>query len=74
MNFRELTESQEKLRNEAHTRTLMHTVDTNGWSQLDHSRRWIMARDGSRPEMDDKMNHGQRLIATRYGSLPGMNG
>jgi len=54
MIFRELTELQEQSRNAAHTSTIMHRVEMNGWNQLDHGRRWIAAREGLRPEMDDK--------------------
>jgi hypothetical protein len=54
MTFIELTELQEKLRNAAHTSAIMHTVETNGWTELDHSQKWIAAGDGLRPEMDDR--------------------
>ena len=52
MIFRGLTELQEQSRNAAHTSAIMHKVDSNGWNQLDHSRRWIVDGDGSRPERD----------------------
>jgi hypothetical protein len=52
MTFRELTELQEQSRNAAHMSTLTHRVETNGWNQLDHSRRSIAAGNGSRPGMD----------------------
>ena len=39
MTFRELTELQEKSRNAAHKSAIMHMVEKNGWSQLDHSQR-----------------------------------
>ena len=63
MTFRKLTELQEKSRNAAHKSAIMHMVETNGWNQLDHSRKWIVAGDGSRPEMD----RGQRGIAAGDG-------
>jgi len=53
MTFRELTELQDKLCNAAHTSAIMHRVEMNGWNQLDHSLRWIAAREGLPPEMDD---------------------
>jgi len=62
MTFRELTELQEKSRNAAHKSAIMHKVETNGWNQLDHSR-----RDGLWPEMD----RGRRWIATGYGWMTG---
>jgi hypothetical protein len=68
MTFRGLTELQEQSRNAAHTSAITHKVETNGWNQLDHSRRWIAAGDGSRPEMD----RGQRWM-TRVGSRPEMD-
>jgi len=57
MTFRGLTELQEQSRNAAHTSAIMHMVETNGWNQLDHSRRWVATRriaagDGSRQDMD----------------------
>jgi hypothetical protein len=52
MTFRELTELQEKSRNAAHTSAIMLIEETNGWNELDHSRRWIPSGDGSRPDMD----------------------
>ena len=52
MTFRELTELQEKLRNAAHTGTIMHRIEMNVSNKLNHSRRWIAARDGSQPERD----------------------
>jgi len=52
MSFREVTELQEQSRNAAHTSAITHRVETNGWNQLDHSRRWIAAGNGSRPDMD----------------------
>jgi len=63
MAVRGLTELQEKSRNAAHTSAIMHRVETNGWNQLDRGRRWIVARDGSRPERD----RGQRGIAAGDG-------
>jgi len=68
MTCRELTELQEKSRNAAHTSAIMHMVETNGWNQLDRSRRWIMAGDGFRPQMDDK-----RWILSRDGLRPDMH-
>jgi len=68
MTCRELTELQNKLRNAAHTSAIMHRVEMNGWNQLDHSRRRIVAGDGSRPERD-----GGRSWMTRDGSRPEMN-
>jgi hypothetical protein len=50
--FFELTELHEKLYNAAHTGTIMHTVETTGWNELDHSQKWIAAGYGSRPVMD----------------------
>jgi len=52
MSFRELTVLQEKLRNAADTSAIIHTVETNGWRQLDHSWRWIVTGNGSPPERD----------------------
>jgi len=52
MTFRELTELQEKSWNVANKSAIMQMVETNGWNQMDHSRRWIMAREALRPEMD----------------------
>jgi len=46
----------------------MHRVEMNGWNQLDHSRRWIAAREGLRPEMDDK-----RWTPSGDGSRPDMD-
>jgi len=66
MTFRELTEQQEKSQNAAHKSPIMHMVETNGWNQLDHGRRW-MTRDGPSPEMD----RGRIWIATGYGWLTG---
>jgi hypothetical protein len=63
MTFIELTELQEKLRNAAHTSAIMHTVETNGWNELDHSQKWIAAGDESRPEMDS----GRKWIAAGDG-------
>ena len=54
MTFGGLTELQEQSRNAAHKSAIMHRVETNGWNQLDHSRRWIVVGEGLRPEMDDK--------------------
>jgi len=68
MTFRELTELQEKSRNAAHKSAIMHMVEKNGWSQLDHSQRWITAREGLRPEMD-----ARRWIPARYASQPDMD-
>jgi len=31
----------EQSQNTAHTITIMHSVETNGWKKLDHSQRWI---------------------------------
>jgi hypothetical protein len=79
MTFSERTELNEKLRNAAHTRAIMHKVEKNGSKQLDHSRRWIAAGDGSRPERDCGwrwmkpdgsclwMDRGLISIATGYG-------
>jgi len=72
MTFRELTELQEKLRNAAHTSTMTLRVETNGWNQLDYTRRWIAARDGLQPEMargrrwmtgdgSPEMDHGRQM-------------
>jgi hypothetical protein len=69
MTFSELTELQEQSRNAAHTSTITHTVETNGWNQLDHSRRWIAAGNGSRPEMD----RGRGWIAARVALRPEMD-
>jgi len=69
MTFRELTELQEQSRNAAHTSAITHRVETNGWNQLDHSRRWIAAGDGSQPEMD----RGRRWIAAREALRPEMD-
>jgi hypothetical protein len=52
MTFRELTELQEKSRNAAHKSAILHRVEMNGWNQLDHGRRWIATRYGSRPDME----------------------
>jgi len=52
MNFREITEVQEKLCNAAHTSAIMHMVETNGWNELDHIQKWIAAGSGFRPDMD----------------------
>jgi len=46
MTFRELTELQLMSHNAAHKSAVRHRVETNGWNQLDHSRRWIAAGDG----------------------------
>jgi len=54
MTFKELTELQEQSQNAAHMSAITPRVATNGWNQLDHSRRWIAAREALRPEMDDK--------------------
>jgi len=43
MTVRKLTELQEKSRNAAHMSAFTHIEDTNGWNQLDRSRRWIAA-------------------------------
>jgi len=69
MTFRELTELQEQSRNAAHTSAIMHRVETNGWNQLNHSRKWIAAGNGSRPEMD----RGRKWIAAGNGSQPEMD-
>jgi hypothetical protein len=66
MTFSELTELQEQSRNAAHTITISQRVETNGWNQLDHSRRWIAAGNGSRQEMD----RGPKWIAAGDGSRP----
>jgi len=63
MTFRGLTELQEQSRNAAHTSAIKHRVETNGWNQLDHSRKWIPAGYGLRPER----HCGQRWL-TRDGS------
>jgi len=63
MTFIELTELQEKSRNADHTSAIMLIKETNGWNQLDHSRKWIVARDGSWPEMD----RGRKWIAAGDG-------
>jgi hypothetical protein len=34
-----------------HIRAQVRTVESNGWYQLDHSRRWFAAGDGSQTEM-----------------------
>jgi len=47
----------------------VHRVETNGWNQLDHSRRWIAAGDGSQPEMD----RSRRWIAAGDGSRQDMD-
>jgi len=47
----------------------MHTVETNGWNDLDHSQKRIAAGDELRPEM----NRSQRWIAAREGLRPGMD-
>jgi hypothetical protein len=65
MTFIELTELQEKLRNAAHTSAIMHSGNewlepTGSQPEMDRGRRWIAAGEGLRPEMDDKMDHGQR--------------
>lgn len=39
MTFRGLVELQEKSQNAAHMSAILHRVETNGWNQLDHSRR-----------------------------------
>jgi len=44
MTFRGLRELQEHSRNAAYTSAIMHMVETNGWNQLDRSRRWIATR------------------------------
>jgi hypothetical protein len=67
MTFRGLTELQGQSQNAAHTSAITHKVDTNGWNQLGHSRTWIAAGEGSRPEMD----HGQRWRTT-VGFCPEM--
>jgi len=63
MTFKGLTERQKQSRNAAHTSTITHRVETNGWNQLDHSRRWITAGDGSGAGMD----RGRRVIAAGDG-------
>jgi len=73
MTFRELTELQEKLRNAAHRSAIMHTVKMNGWSQLDHSRRWIAAGNGSWPERDCGRRWMTRWIMVRDRSRPDMD-
>jgi len=79
MTFRTLTELQEKSRNAAHRSAFTHIEETNGWNQLDRSRRRITAGDGSRPERDcgrrwmardgsrPEMDRGMIWIATGYG-------
>jgi hypothetical protein len=69
MTFRELTDLQEQSRNAAHTSTITHRVEMNGWNRLDHSRRLIAAGNGSRPEMD----RGRKWIAAGNGSRPEMD-
>jgi len=54
MTSRRLTELQEQSRNAAHTSAIIHKADMNGWNQLDHGRRWIVAREGLWPEIDDR--------------------
>jgi len=68
MTIIELTELQEKLRNAAHTSAIMHTVETNGWNELDHSQKSIAAGDRLRPKMD----RGRRWIATGNRLRPEM--
>jgi hypothetical protein len=51
MTFRGLTELQKQSRNEAQTSAIMHMVEMNDWNQLYHSKRGIVARDGSRLEI-----------------------
>jgi hypothetical protein len=68
MIFRVLTELQEKSRNAAHTSTIMHWVEMNGWNQQDQGRRWIAPRERLRPEMDDK-----RLTPSGDGSQHDMD-
>ena len=65
MTFRKLREPQEKSWNAAHRSSIMHSG--NEWLEPSGSqpemhcgRRGIAAGGGLRPEMDDKMNHGQR--------------
>jgi hypothetical protein len=50
MTYRGLTELQEQSLNTAHMSAIMHTVETNGWNQLDHSCTVIAAGNGLRPE------------------------
>jgi hypothetical protein len=40
MTFRGLAELQDLSGNAAHTSAITHKVETNGWNQLDRSRRW----------------------------------
>jgi len=79
MTFRKLTELQEKSRNAAHRSAIKHSGNeclelTGSHLEMDRGRRWIAAGDGLRPEkglrpeMEEKMDHGQRQIAATYGS------
>ena len=57
MTFRKLTELQEKSRNAAHRSPIMHSGNellepTGSQPEMDRGRKWIAARDGSRPERD----------------------
>jgi hypothetical protein len=52
MTYRKLTELQEKSRNAAHRSAFTHIEETNGWNQLDRSRRRMTAGDGSRSDID----------------------
>jgi hypothetical protein len=65
MTFRKLTELQEKSRNAAHRSAITHSGNewlepTGSRPEMDRGRRGIAAGEGLRPEMDDKMDHGQR--------------
>src|SRR5882757_5693373 len=82
MTFRELTELQEQSRNAAHPSAIMHSGNewlepTGSQPEMDRGRRRIAARDGLRPEMDDKRwipsgdGSWPKWIATGYGWMTG---
>jgi hypothetical protein len=65
MTCRTLTELQEKSRNVAHRSAIMHSGNewlepTGSQPQMDRGRTGIAAGPGLQPELDDKMDHGQR--------------
>jgi hypothetical protein len=69
MTLRGCTELQEQSRNAAQSSAITHNVEIFRCNEQDHSWRWILPRDGSQLEMDDKT-----WISSGDGSRPDMDG
>jgi hypothetical protein len=67
MTFGEHPELREKSWNAAHTSTIMHMVETNGWNPLEQGWSWFRGREGLRLKM-----HARRDIPAGAGSRANM--